>query len=230
MIDQSNRPKVSVILPCHNEEEALGSCLSNITKILKENKIFGEIIVSDSSQDTSPQIAEQFGVILIRHNKIGYGNACMEGFKVAKGEYIFLADPDGTYDFFELPKFIKYLDLGYDFVIGNRFIGSIEKGAMPFLHRYFGSPFLSYLLKIRFSTEANDINCGMRAITYQKFKQLNLKTTGMEFASEMIINASKNNFKVKEVPINYHHRKGQSKLRTFRDGFRHLRIIFSLNK
>ncbi len=219
------RPEISIILPCRNEEQAIEFCLKQIKKVIKYNNLDAEIIVSDSSSDSSPEIAKSNNVILIKHDKEGYGNAYLEGFKHAKGKYIFMADCDGSYDFNEIPNFIKYLKEGFDFVIGDRFLGNMEKGAMSFSHRYIGNPILSFILRLFFFNKIGDSQCGMRAIKKEAFNKLNLKTTGMEFASEMIVKALKNNFKIKEIPINYYKRKGVSKLRGFSDAWKHLRFM-----
>ncbi len=216
---------ISVVLPCRNEEAALLGCLQKIKKTILENDLKAEIIVSDSSTDSSPKIAEEFGTILVKHDQEGYGRAYLEGFQKAKGEYFFIADCDGTYDFAEIPKFIKFLEDGYDFVIGNRLSGKIESEAMPFLHRYFGSPILNFIFRLFFHRKIGDINCGMRAFTKEALQKMKLKTAGMEFASEMIIKAVKNNLQIKEIPINYNKRLGKSKLKTFADGWRHLRFM-----
>lgn len=222
---ENNNITLSVILPCHNEEEGLGDSIKQIKKIFVENQINGEIIVSDSSTDKSPEIAKELGVTLLKHNLLGYGRAYLEGFTVAQGEFLFLADPDGSYDFREIPKFLKYLKEDNDFIIGNRFGGKIEKGAMPWSHKYIGNPLLSGLLRMFFQTNIRDIHCGMRAINKKALNNLNLKTTGMEFASEMLVEALGQGLKIKEVAINYHPRKGKSKLKPLVDGWRHLRLI-----
>lgn len=216
---------ISVILPCRNEEKAIGLCLAQIKEVFLKNSIKGEIIVSDSSTDKSPEIVQEFGATLIKHNKEGYGAAYLEGFKEALGKYFFLADADGSYDFNELPKFIKYLEQGYDLVIGNRFAGQIEKGAMPPLNRYLGNPILSLIFHLFFRAKIKDIHCGMRALRKETVAKLNLRTTGMEFASEMIIKAIKKKLKIKELPINYYKRVGKTKLKPFADGWRHLRFM-----
>lgn len=217
--------KVSIILPCRNEEESIGQVISQIKKVVRENNIDAQIIVSDSSSDSSFEIAKSLGVDIVKHDKEGYGTAYLEGFKAAKGDYIFIADADSTYDFNEIPRFLKYLEEGYDFVIGNRFGGKMEKGAMPFLHRYVGNPVLSGLFRIFFNSNIKDVHCGMRALSRKAWISLDLQSTGMEFASEMILKAVKRNFKIKQLPINYHARKGSSKLKTFNDGWRHLRFM-----
>lgn len=228
----SNKPEVSVVLPCRNEEDSLGECITKIKNVLRDHKIHGEIIVSDSSDDRSPSIAKNLGVKLVKHEKEGYGRAYLEGFKVTKGKYIFCADPDGTYDFSEIPRFLSHLDKGYDLVVGNRFKGKIENRAMPWLRRYIGNPLISWALHFCFQSKAKDALCGMRAIKKPILKKLELQSEGMEFASEMIIKATQNNLKIKELPINYYRRKGESKLKTFPDGIRHLKlmIILGLNK
>ena len=221
----NNELEISIILPCQNEEQALSFCLSQIKETIKKNNLSAEIIVSDSSTDKSPEIAKRENVILLKHDKDGYGMAYLEAFKIAKGKYIFMADADGTYDFREIPNFINQLREGYDFVLGNRFAGKIEKGAMPLRNKYLGNPVLSGILRIFFNTQIKDSHCGMRAITRKALQKLNLQTTGMEFASETIIKALKNNLKIKEVPINYYKRKGLSKLRPFSDAWKHLRFM-----
>lgn len=218
-------PKVSIILPCRNEESALSGCLKKIKTIIKENNLNAEIIVSDSSTDNSPKIAKNHRVILIKHDKEGYGNACLEAFKVARGKYIFMADADGSYDFSQIPEFISYLDKGYDLVIGNRFKGTIAKKAMPFHHKYLGNPVLTALVKLFFKAKINDTQSGIRAIRKSSLERLRLQTTGMEFASEMIAKAMRNNLKTIEIPTNYNERIGKSKLKSFADGWRHIRFM-----
>jgi glycosyltransferase involved in cell wall biosynthesis len=217
--------ELTIILPCRNEEKSLGFCLKEIKKVIKNDKIKAEIIVSDSSSDKSPQIAKKHKVILLKHDREGYGSAYLEGFKIAKGKYIFMADADCTYNFKEIPLFLKYLRQGYDFVIGNRFGGKIEKEAMPWLHQYIGNPLFSFLLWLFFKIKIKDPHCGMRAIKKSALEKLNLQTKGMEFASEILIKTVKNNLKIKELPIDYYKRKGRSKLRSFSDGWKHLRFL-----
>ncbi len=218
-------PEVSVILPCRNEEEAIGQCIMDIQKVFSEQKILGEIIVSDSSTDGTAEIAKQLGAIVIRHGKEGYGIACIEGFAAARGKYMLLADADGSYDFYEIPKFLKELKKGADMVIGNRFSGNIKKGAMPLTHKYIGNPVLSFLLRLFFGAKVRDVHCGMRAISQRAYQRLTLHTTGMEFASEMVMQAVKHNLHIREIPVNYYQRLGKSKLKTIYDGWRHLRFM-----
>lgn len=218
-------PETSVVLPCRNEEESLEVCILTIKEVFKECGIKGEILVSDSSTDRSAGIAQKMGVILVKHDREGYGAACLEGFQKARGKYIFLADADGSYDFLEIPRFLECLRGGYEFVIGNRFKGRIARGAMPWLHRYIGNPMLSSIVKIFFGARISDTQCGMRALTREALDGLRLKALGMEFASEMVIKAVKKKLKIKELSINYHKRHGKSKLRSFADGWRHLRFM-----
>ncbi len=166
----NKKPEISIILPCQNEEEALPFCLEQIKKTIRNNNLFAEIIVSDSSTDNSPEIARSERAILLKHDKDGYGIAYLEAFKIAKGKYIFMADADGTYDFGEIPNFLKFLREDYDFVIGNRFSGKMEQDAMPYFHKL-GNPLLSGTLRLFFGTLIKDSHCGMRAISK---KSLNL--------------------------------------------------------
>ncbi|AJF61853.1 TPA: glycosyltransferase family 2 protein [Candidatus Woesearchaeota archaeon] len=216
---------VSVILPCRDEERTLAGCIRQIKKSLDRERLDYEIIVSDSSTDSSPEIAKRHGVKLVRHNKKGYGIAIIEAMHKAKGTYIVIGDADGTYDFSEIPLLIEQLDYGHDLVIGSRLKGNIKKGAMPWHHKYIGNPLLSFLLNVFFRTKVSDAHSGFRAIRKDYLFFLNLKTTGMEFASEMIIKAAKNNLDITEVPITYSPRIGESKLKSFSDGWRHLRFM-----
>jgi glycosyltransferase involved in cell wall biosynthesis len=218
-------PEISIILPCRNEEQALFFCLNQIKKTIQNNNLSAEIIVSDSSTDKSPEIAKNENVILLKHDKEGYGMAYLEAFKIAKGKYIFMADADATYDFSEIPNFINQLKNGYDFVIGNRFGKNMEKGAMQWKNKNIGTPVLSFMLKLFFRAKIKDSQSGMRAIKKESLEKLNLQTTGMEFASEMIVKALRNNLKIKEIPVNYYKRKGESKLKPFSDAYRHIRFM-----
>lgn len=217
---------VSVILPCRDEEKTVGECIRKIRQVFLENGIHGEIIVSDSSSDSSAEIAMELGAKVIRHNREGYGAAYQEGFRYAKGDIIIIGDADGTYDFREIPKLLSRAK-GNDIVIGSRLKGDIRKGAMPWHHRYIGNPLLSLLLRLLFGANVSDTQSGFRLIKKDAWKKLNLQTTGMEFASEMIIRATKQKMRIAEVPINYNPRKNgsESKLRSFRDAWKHLRFM-----
>lgn len=230
---QVKNPELSIILPCRNEEQALPHCLTQIKETIQKHNLNSEIIISDSSTDNSLEVIKKFSkehpnqlnIKIIKHDKEGYGIAYLEAFKHAKGRYIFMADADGSYDFSEIPNFLNPLKQGYDFVIGNRFSTKIETGTMPWSHKYIGNPILSGLLRIFFKTSVKDSHCGMRAITKQALDKLNLQTTGMEFASEMVMKVLKNNLKIKQLPISYKKRIGESKLNTLSDGWRHLRFM-----
>ncbi len=217
--------KLSIILPCRNESLALPGCLKQIKEVIRKNNMDAEIIVSDSSTDNSAKIAKKQGVRVIKHDREGYGIAYLEAFKFAKGKYIFMADPDGTYDFNYIPEFLEYLENGYDLVIGDRFNGAMEKDAMPRLHKYIGNPVLSALFRLFFKSKIRDVHCGMRAISRDALNSLNLQTGGMEFASEMLIKATRDGLKIKEIPISYSKRIGKSKLKSFSDGWKHLRFM-----
>ncbi len=217
--------EISVVLPCRNEEKAIGFCIKRIKEVFLKYNINGEIIVSDSSKDRSPDIARELGAIVVKHDKKGYGIAYLEGFKAAKGKYILMADADGTYEFRDIHKFLHYLKQGYDFVIGDRFGEGMDKDIMPWTHKYLGNPALSGMLRLFFGTEVKDAHCGIRAITRKALDKLDLKTTGMEFASEMVVKAIKNRLRIKQFAVPYYKRIGESKLETWTDGWRHLRFM-----
>lgn len=218
-------PYISVILPALNEELTIADCIEEIKTVLHENNISAEIIVSSSSNDRTDEIAEKLGARVIRPEKKGYGNAYLFAFKEASGEIIVILDADGTYDIKKIPEFIKEIESGSDFVMGSRLKGNIMKGAMPALHQYIGNPVLTWLLNRVFKTNISDAHCGMRAIKKEALDSLNLKTPGMEFASEMIIEAARENLKISEVPIDYYPRKAPSNLHSFADGWRHIRFM-----
>ena len=223
--------EVTVILPCRDEEHTIGQCIEQIKQVFKKNKIKGEIIVSDSSKDNSALIAKRHKVVLIKHKDKGYGIAIRNGLKKTRGKFIIIGDADGTYDFTQIPLLLKKIKTGYDLVLGSRINGKIEKGAMPWHHKHIGNPMLSFLLNMFFNTKVSDAHSGFRIFRKKILPELNLKTTGMEFASEMIIKAAKNNFDIGEIPISYLPRIGESKLKSFSDGWRHLRfmLMFSPN-
>lgn len=222
MSDKNLDKKYSIILPCRNEEAALLDCLQKIKTVIVKNNLDAEIIVSDSSTDNSPKIAQKFGAILVKHDKEGYGNAYLEAFKVARGKILILGDADNTYDFSEIPKLIEHIK-DHDLVLGQR--KYFHDGAMPLLNRYLGNPVLSWTLRLFFHAKIKDCHTGFRVIRKSTIDDLNLQTTGMEFASEMIIKAIKKKLTIKEVPINYYPRKGQTKLKRLPDGWRHLRFM-----
>ena len=216
---------VSVVLPCLNEEAALASVIDRIREVFAKYGIKGEIIVVDNgSTDGSSGIALEKNVILVREPKKGYGNAYRAGFGIAKGDIIVMGDADGTYDFAYIPGMIRALRHA-DFVIGHR--KYIQKNAMPWLHRYIGNPLFSALLRTFFHLRISDSHCGFGAIKRQALEKLELRSAGMEFASEILIQAKRKRLRITELPIIYHPRAGVSKLRSFRDGMRHLMLIAS---
>ncbi|WP_297506025.1 glycosyltransferase family 2 protein [Thermococcus sp.] len=217
---------VSVILPTMNEEEAISIVLPKLKETLENMGLSHEIIVVDKSVDNTPEIARSLGAIVIHQKDKGYGDAYITGFNHAQGKYIVMGDSDGSYDFSELPKLLEPLIEGEaDLVICTRLKGKIEKGAMPWLHRYVGNPLLTKVLNFFFKTQISDAHCGFRAIRRDALEKLPLKCRGMEFASEMIIEAAKTGLRIKEIPITYHPRIGKSKLSSFKDGWRHLRLM-----
>ena len=221
---------VSVVMPCLNEEKTLGTCIQKAQDTLKELGIQGEVVVADNgSTDASVAIAEHLGARVIHQPLRGYGAAYLAGIAAAEGQYIVMGDSDDTYDFTDLERFITPLRDGCDFVIGNRLKGEILPGAMPGLHRYLGNPVLTGILNVLFRSGVSDAHCGMRSFTREAYQQMELQTTGMEFASEMVIKAIKTDLKIKEIPITYYPRKGESKLNSFRDGWRHLRFMLMLS-
>lgn len=224
-------PEISIILPCLNEAEAINSCLLEIQKAIKEYSLAAEVIVVDNnSKDRTAEIVKNAQLnfpelILVKEEREGYGLAYLKGMSLAKGKYIFMADGDGSYDFSEINKFLGALENGSDLVVGNRFSGKMARKAMSWSHRYLGNPFLSFLVKFFFGVKINDIHCGARAISREALNRINLYTGGMEFASEMIIKASRQKLKITEVSVNYRPRIGKSKLHSLTDAWRHIRFI-----
>ena len=215
-----------MVLPCLNEEVTLGACIKKIKEAFARGHIKGEIIVSDNgSHDSSTEIARAEGAVLVIEQKRGYGAAYLRGLKEARGKYIIMGDSDNTYDFYDIPKFLKYLKEGYDFVMGSRFKGAIKKGAMSFSHRYIGNPILSGICRLFFHTRLSDIHCGMRAFTIEAYRKMRLRALGMEFATEMVVAALRSNLKIHEIPIDYYPRKGESKLIPLADAWRHIRFM-----
>jgi glycosyltransferase involved in cell wall biosynthesis len=223
--DDPRAPLVSVVIPCLNEAENIEACVAAASAALTRMGVEGEVVVADNdSEDDSALLAEQSGARVVVEPRRGYGSAYMAGFAASRGRYIVMADADLTYDFKEIPRFVAALDEGAEMVIGDR-MDSIQPGAMPWLHRYVGNPVLTGLLNLLFRTGVKDAHCGMRAVRRDVLDRLDLRTTGMEFASEMVIRATKENLTIAEFPIEYHPRGGESKLSSFRDGWRHLRFL-----
>jgi glycosyltransferase involved in cell wall biosynthesis len=224
-VEDRSAPLVSVVIPCLNEAENIEQCVEAALAALREMDVPGEVVVADNnSEDDSARLAERAGARVIVERRRGYGSAYLAGFEASRGRYIVMADADLTYDFNEIPRFVAELENGAEMVIGDR-MDNIQPGAMPWLHRYVGNPILTGLLNLFFGTGISDAHCGMRALRRDVLPRLDLRTTGMEFASEMVIRASKEKLKIAEFPIEYHPRGGESKLSSFRDGWRHLRFL-----
>jgi glycosyltransferase involved in cell wall biosynthesis len=222
---QPDRASVSVVIPCLNEAENIEVCVARALAVLEEHQIPGEVVVADNaSEDGSPELAAKAGARVIHEPRRGYGSAYLAGLGAATGDYVVMLDADLTYDFEDIPAFVEKLDEGAEMVIGDR-MDNIHPGAMPWLHRYVGNPVLTGILNTFFRTGVKDAHCGMRALRRDVLPTLDLRTTGMEFASEMVIRASKRDLDIRQIPIEYHPRGGESKLSSFRDGWRHLRFL-----
>jgi glycosyltransferase involved in cell wall biosynthesis len=220
--------ELSIIMPCLNEAETLGTCVRKAQKYLAASGIAGEVVVGDNgSTDGSQQIATDLGARVVNVKERGYGAALRGAMLAANGCYFIMADSDNSYDFEELDGFVQKLREGYDFVIGNRFQGGIAKGAMPWKNRYIGTPILSGIGRRLFRANVGDFNCGIRALSKAAFDRMDLRTTGMEFASEMVVKASLLDMKVGEVPttLSPDGRSRPPHLRPWRDGWRHLRFL-----
>lgn len=220
--------ELSIIMPCLNEAETLATCIEKAQWYLQEYHIKGEVLIADNgSDDGSQEIAIKMGATLVNVKEKGYGSAIMGGILAAKGEFIIMADADDSYDFTKLNPFVEKLRGGYDLVMGNRFKGGIKPDAMPFLHKYLGNPVLTWLGKLFFRSPCNDFHCGLRGFRKQAILSLNLRTTGMEFASEMVVKSTLNGLKITEVPttLSPDGRSRKPHLRTWRDGWRHLRFL-----
>lgn len=224
----SDTCEVSVVIPCLNEESTLAVCIAKARRAMQEAGIHGEVIVADNgSTDRSRQVAAEHGARVLPVPRRGYGAALLGGFREARGRYLIMADGDDSYNFAHVPRFVERLRGGADLVIGNRFQGGIEPGAMPFLHRYVGNPILTFLGRLFYRAGCGDFHCGMRGLSKSAFDRLNLSTTGMEFASEMVVKATLAGMRVDEIPttLSPDGRDRDPHLRTWRDGWRHLRFL-----
>ncbi|HVZ18279.1 MAG TPA: glycosyltransferase family 2 protein, partial [Terriglobales bacterium] len=213
-----------------NEERTIGACIRKAQACFRSLGIEGEVVVADNgSSDQSIAIAESLGARVVRERRKGYGSALMRGIEAARGEIIVMADADGSYDWGAIGGFVQKIRSGYDVVLGNRFQGGIERGAMPFLNRYVGNPVLSLLARVTHGAPVGDFHCGMRAFTKTAYAKMGLSTPGMEFATEMIVNAARASLRITEIPTPLHRdgRDRASHLRPFRDGWRHLRFILT---
>jgi hypothetical protein len=224
--------EVSFVMPCLNEANSLVGCIRAAQKCIRDNNLSAEIVIADNgSTDGSQDLARAAGARVVDVVEKGYGNALTGGIRAAKGRYIIMGDSDMSYDFGEGMKFVEKLRAGYELVMGNRFRGGIVPGAMPPLHRYFGNPFLSLLGKFFFGCPSGDFNCGLRAFTKEGFTRMDVRTTGMEFASEIVIKARLKQLRFAEVPITLHkdQRGRPPHLRSFRDGWRNLRFMMVMS-
>lgn len=225
---KQDEPIISVVLPCLNEEQTIVHCVRQAQEAFARAGIRGEVIVVDNaSDDRSAELAISAGARVVYEPDRGYGNACRKGLQETGGRYIVIADADGTYDLSLLQRFVEPLQQGYDLVLGTRLQGEIQPGAMPWLHRHIGVPLLTSLLNRVAGTRVSDAHCGMRALTRPALTWLDLKAGGMEFASELILKGAEAGLKITEVAIPYLPRQGVSKLHRLRDGWRHLRLLFS---
>lgn len=222
--------ELTILIPCLNEEKTIGTCIKKANKFLEENSIKGEVLVANNgSTDNSEKIAKELGARVELIKEKGYGSALINGSNLAKGKYIIMADADNSYNFSEIFPFYQKLKEGNDLVMGNRYGGKMEKGAMKFSHKYIGTPILSFIARTKFKVKVTDFNCGMRGYNKEKINNLKCECSGMEYASEMIIKAKKNNLKIIEVPIDFYKdgRGKSSHLNTIRDGIRHFKLIMS---
>jgi glycosyltransferase involved in cell wall biosynthesis len=219
-------PDVSVVMPCLNEEATIGACIAKAQQAFERLGVAGEVIVCDNgSSDRSVEIATELGARVVHERRKGYGSAYMRAIGEARSEYIVMGDSDDTYDFGDMERFLTPLREGFDLVMGSRFAGQILPGSMTWSHRYIGNPILSGILNLFFKVDISDAHCGMRSFTKAAYRKMGLQTTGMEFASEMVVNAGRAQLRIAEVPITYYPREGESKLETWRDGWRHLRFM-----
>jgi glycosyltransferase involved in cell wall biosynthesis len=215
-------------MPCLNEAETVGNCVQKALQFLHDNNIYGEVIVADNgSTDASPQIAQESGARVVKVVEKGYGAALMGGINAAQSDYIIMGDSDGSHDFLSLMPFVEKLRGGYELVVGNRFKGGIERNAMSFVNKYIGNPILSSLGRIFFKSKIKDFHCGLRGFTKTAFERMDLRTTGMEFASEMIVKATLSGLKSVEVPttMSAPGRTRPPHLKPISDGWRHLRFL-----
>jgi glycosyltransferase involved in cell wall biosynthesis len=224
--------EISVVIPCLNEEATVGVCVARARRALEAMGAPGEVVVVDNgSTDRSAQVAAAEGARVVSEPRRGYGQAYLTGFAEARGRYLVIGDADDTYDFSDLEGFVRPLREGSDMVMGTRLKGRIEPGAMPWHHRWIGVPILTWILNVLFRAGISDAHCGMRSITAEAAARLGLRTTGMEFASEMIIKAARGRLRIGERPITLRRggRPGRPHLRSFRDGWRHLKMMFMLS-
>ena len=228
MITENNDLELTIVMPCLNEAETLAICIKKAMNSLRENNIKGEVLIADNgSTDGSQQIAKDLGARVVDVLEKGYGSALMGGILSAKGSFVVMGDADDSYDFSNLLRFVEELREGYDLVMGNRFKGGIAPGAMPPLHKYLGNPVLTGIGRILFRSPSGDFHCGLRGFRRSSILKLDLRTTGMEFASEMVVKATLHNLRIAEVAttLSPDGRSRAPHLRSWRDGWRHLRFM-----
>ena len=227
-MEENKELELTILMPCLNEAETLEICIKKAKKSLEENHINGEVLIADNgSTDGSQEIARKNGARVVDVPRKGYGSALIEGTKAAYGKYCIMGDADDSYDFSNIMPFVEKLREGYELVMGNRFKGGIEKGAMPWSHKYIGTPVISFIGRLFYHSKIGDFNCGMRGYNRQSILNLELKCTGMEYASEMIVQANLNNLKIVEIPTTLK-KDGRSRpphLKSFSDGWRHLKFL-----
>ncbi len=220
--------ELTVVMPCLNEAETLAVCIRKAMGFFEKHGVQGEVVIADNgSTDGSQKIAVEEGARVVDVEAKGYGSALRGGIESAKGTYVIMADSDDSYDFSDLMPFLESLRAGSDLVMGNRFRGGIKKGAMPPLHRYLGNPVLTAIGRVFFRSKAGDFHCGLRGFSKEAFYRMELRTTGMEFASEMVVKATLKGMKIEEVPttLSPDGRSRPPHLRSWRDGWRHLRFM-----
>jgi glycosyltransferase involved in cell wall biosynthesis len=217
---------VSVVMPCLNEEDGVAECVQKALGWIEESGMTGEVVVVDNgSTDRSAELAAAAGARVVRHEEKGYGRALQRGFREARGRYLVMGDCDGTYEFGQLDPLVAPLSDGYDLVMGNRLSKQLAPGAMPWAHRFIGTPLISFVLRMFTGARITDSQCGIRGIKKESLERLGLKSPGMEFASEMILKAMREGLQMTQVDVPYYVRTGESKLSTFRDGWRHLKFL-----
>ncbi|MCP5269161.1 MAG: glycosyltransferase family 2 protein [Zoogloeaceae bacterium] len=222
--------EVSAVMPCLNEERTLGACIQKAQQAFVTMGVLGEVVVADNgSTDGSVGVAKSFGANVVYQPVKGYGAALVAGIEAARGRVVVIADADDSYDWEALPDFVNKIDEGFDLVMGNRFKGGIAPGAMPPLHRYLGNPVLSTLARVMYRIPIGDFHCGMRSFTREAFARMQPRTTGMEFATEMVVNAGHSGLRIAEIPTRLFPdgRDRPPHLRSFRDGWRHLRFMLT---
>jgi glycosyltransferase involved in cell wall biosynthesis len=233
LMEASAVPTVTVVLPCLNEAETVAMCVTEALAALRQSAIDGEVLVVDNgSTDNSADLAERAGARVVHESRRGYGSALRRGAEEARGEYVVMADADGSYDLADIPRFVDELRDGADLVMGSRLKGKIEQGAMPWLHRRVGNPLLSGILNLMFKSRVSDAHCGMRAFTRNAFRRMKVSAPGMEFASEMVVKASLAGMRIIDIPVTLRPDRRSlhgPHLRPFRDGWRHLRFMLLLS-